>query len=62
MTRYDMSDVFGNNMFVETEGDYVKYEDVKELIDTLKEYLNLPSMDGKSSRQPLRIKLKELIK
>lgn len=38
-----------------------KEETIEELIQTLKQYLQLNSLDGKSERQPLRKKLKELV-
>lgn len=43
------------------DGDWVRYEDVEELISTLREYLSYDSTDGRKQRQPLREKLKGLI-
>jgi len=44
-------------------GEFVLYKDVEELIKTVKEYLTYDSCDGRIKyRQPLRNKLKELVK
>jgi len=61
MKRYDLLGEYDVFIGEFVDGEYVKYEDVKELLDTLKEYLNMKSSDGKPARMPLREKLKGLI-
>jgi hypothetical protein len=64
MKRYEFYNE-DHNYVAPTEdsaGDFVFYEDVKELIETVKEYLTFDSTDGRIKyRQPLRDKLKELV-
>jgi hypothetical protein len=60
MRRYNTDDYRGGH-YESDDGEFIKYNEMKELLDLLKIYLNYPSLDGNVKRQELREELKNFL-